>query len=646
MLNARRPHFLMIFHPNVCSDRLSEGCKRSLVNQTLQFSALQKVPEKFIKHLEGRLCGSVLLSGPSGNSWNVKLSKHDDGLFLDDGWGMFVKDHSIECGDSFVFRYDGDLHFSVQIFDQTSCEKEVAFYAKHSDARLIGKKRETGREPIPLNAAYLGNKRKTRSTHSPAFLEFEIVSKESKMDEHGNDSLHSIRVSDDGKYHQLSCSTIKDKISMASRKAMSMSMSSQGSLQREHRARQRKPKAIKEKKSTISTLIEQRASQYFVSEFPYFVRVMKASNVSGSGTLKLPVQFSMKYLPNCRTKVVLQNLKGDSWTLSSVPTIRVQTMHTLCGGWTGFVRDNDIKFEDICIFELVGDCEMRVRVVRLGMEGIDWDGLKGDITGLVASAQFISQMDESLPRSPNIQKPKNGARVCNGRGITAAKLTDGTSEANIPSKFATEHFPSCRTEIVLRNSKGECWNVNSYPSSVRCTAHTLCGGWMSFVRENNIKLGDTCVFELVGYLGGPMGWHLSRLKMATTAASTALSTATMASSTSTLRTQKKTTAPKVKFLAGINGYQGLRIQNNVVSMGTPVSTEQCFAKIVDSMRAASSYGGNNGGALSSTCNAAVEIFKIASIMNGLVLVGVAVGFALLRIEASVEEAESELCLVE
>ncbi|KAK1291183.1 hypothetical protein QJS10_CPB17g02551 [Acorus calamus] len=46
-----------------------------------------------------------------------------------------------------------------------------------------------------------------------------------------------------------------------------------------------------------------------------------------------------------------------------------------------------------------------------------------------------------------------------------------------------------------------------------------------------------------------------------------------------------------------------------------------------------------GGALSSTCNAVGEIFKIAAIMNGLVLVGVAVGFVLLRIEAAVEENE-------
>ncbi|KAL6318062.1 hypothetical protein AAG906_031134 [Vitis piasezkii] len=76
--------------------------------------------------------------------------------------------------------------------------------------------------------------------------------------------------------------------------------------------------------------------------------------------------------------------------------------------------------------------------------------------------------------------------------------------------------------------------------------------------------------------------------------------------------------------------------NSVVAMGVPVCTEQCFANVVGSLKA---KGRGGGGALSSTCSAASEIFRIAAIMNALVLIGVAVGFVLLRIEASVEESE-------
>ncbi|KAL3515232.1 hypothetical protein ACH5RR_022134 [Cinchona calisaya] len=99
---------------------------------------------------------------------------------------------------------------------------------------------------------------------------------------------------------------------------------------------------------------------------------------------------------------------------------------------------------------------------------------------------------------------------------------------------------------------------------------------------------------------------------------------------------------KVNCISGLNSFGGLKAHNNVVSLGLPVSTEQSFAKIVSSLNYPSSQikgrrGG--GGALSSTCNAAAEIFKIATIIPGLVLIGVAVGFVLLRIEAFVEESE-------
>ncbi|CAL9168320.1 unnamed protein product, partial [Musa hybrid cultivar] len=79
--------------------------------------------------------------------------------------------------------------------------------------------------------------------------------------------------------------------------------------------------------------------------------------------------------------------------------------------------------------------------------------------------------------------------------------------------------------------------------------------------------------------------------------------------------------------------------NDMSSLGVPTCTARCFAMVVSSLRSPHRKRSQGGGALSSTCNAAEEIFKIAAIMNGLVLVGVAVGFMLLRVEAPLEEAE-------
>ncbi|XP_027361699.1 uncharacterized protein LOC113869534 [Abrus precatorius] len=106
-----------------------------------------------------------------------------------------------------------------------------------------------------------------------------------------------------------------------------------------------------------------------------------------------------------------------------------------------------------------------------------------------------------------------------------------------------------------------------------------------------------------------------------------------------IRSTRSRKSNNVHFIRGINSYGGLKAQNSVTSLGLPVCTEQCFAKVVSSLKCPSSTGKGRSGAASSTCNAAGEIFQIAAVMNGLVLVGVAVGFVLLRLEASLEEAE-------
>ncbi|KAK7310878.1 hypothetical protein RJT34_08655 [Clitoria ternatea] len=110
-------------------------------------------------------------------------------------------------------------------------------------------------------------------------------------------------------------------------------------------------------------------------------------------------------------------------------------------------------------------------------------------------------------------------------------------------------------------------------------------------------------------------------------------------------TKTKKRINKVVHIKGLNSFGGLKANNDVLSLGLPLSTDNCFAKIVSAVKATASNGkgkrGGGGGALSSTCNAAGEIFTIAAIINGLVLVGVAVGFVLLRIEAWVEESEAE-----
>ena len=122
-------------------------------------------------------------------------------------------------------------------------------------------------------------------------------------------------------------------------------------------------------------------------------------------------------------------------------------------------------------------------------------------------------------------------------------------------------------------------------------------------------------------------------------ASATLSPATFTATAAIASQSSRGRRTNVHYITGLNSFGGLKAQNSAMTLGLPVCTEQSFAKVVSSLRAPSQGKGSGGGALSSTCSAIAEIFKIAAIMNGLTLVGVAVGFVLLRIEAAVEEAD-------
>ena len=54
--------------------------------------------------------------------------------------------------------------------------------------------------------------------------------------------------------------------------------------------------------------------------------------------------------------------------MNSVPDSKGRLVHTFGGGWMAFVRGNDLKLGDVCIFELVGKCELRVHISRVGRE--------------------------------------------------------------------------------------------------------------------------------------------------------------------------------------------------------------------------------------------------------------------------------------
>ncbi|KAL8232163.1 hypothetical protein R6Q57_001941 [Mikania cordata] len=526
-MNARRPHFIKGFNPNISIDK-------------------QKIPSKFVKHLEGKTTGTVYLMGPSGNTWHADLAQETDGLFIFNGWEAFVRDHFLENGDSLVFRYDGDLHFTLQIFDQSYCEKETAFYAEcHQDLSIFdqhfGKKREREYASLFTNTGDCVPKR-------PRSSQAHEVTNVAEMQLGLHESI-------DGQCEVAVFLNNTDYVSNALKNPINTVMPISEVCPSDDELGQ------------LSAVEADKIAQSFTSSFPHFTQVMKRFKHKWFLYYgNVPYQFAMAYLPNCKVKIMLHNLKGESWTVNSIPTTRVQTSHTFCGGWLAFVRGNNINIGDVCIFELVGKCEMRVNILRVRQEPLDHEhgdlkgstnGISNKISRIVTKKVKRKSLKTQIPAliegqkfAFSIEKVQIGvvakgsvgcqSKTANGKSGKAKALQEnkgssmtgctslksvpeekiaaesfissfpyfvrvmkkfnisGSYTLKIPFRFSMQHLPDCRTEITLLNLQGECWTVNSVPTLKVQTLHTICGGWMAFVRDNRLQLGDICIFELVG----------------------------------------------------------------------------------------------------------------------------------------------------
>ncbi|CAL8176326.1 unnamed protein product [Prunus armeniaca] len=66
----------------------------------------------------------------------------------------------------------------------------------------------------------------------------------------------------------------------------------------------------------------------------------------------------------------------------------------------------------------------------------------------------------------------------------------------IPTAFSREHFPQGKGfKAILKNAEGGKWTVNCIPNSPQ--SHNFSAGWYKFASANQIRIGDTCIFELL-----------------------------------------------------------------------------------------------------------------------------------------------------
>uniref|UniRef100_A0ACD5X9M8 Uncharacterized protein n=1 Tax=Avena sativa TaxID=4498 RepID=A0ACD5X9M8_AVESA len=87
------------------------------------------IPEEFVRRLKDEIPGEIRLKTRNGSSYAIGLSKNQGKLVLTVGWGQFVKNFDLQMGDSIILRYNGNSQFNVIIFDRLGREKALSVVA-------------------------------------------------------------------------------------------------------------------------------------------------------------------------------------------------------------------------------------------------------------------------------------------------------------------------------------------------------------------------------------------------------------------------------------------------------------------------------------------------------------------------------------
>ncbi|XP_078170397.1 B3 domain-containing protein LOC_Os12g40090-like [Carex rostrata] len=294
---------------------------------------------------------NIELEGPSGITWHVKMMRSNNTLRLRSGWKDFVTANKIDQNDILVFTYNGSSSFKVIIFDRSGCEKVAPFFAKNMKTETSEKSNDS---PIRENMA---------PHHEVKKEIIYLFSGNSDTDEYSCEiSNRAARARTTG---EKICGKRKQRDFV---QEASESVSDEG----EHgtvRKRKAKENHKVKKASHLYVIpfntyltkaqeeIANRMARKAQKGSDLLVKILTQTDTYTNRYCKLvlPSGFACKVLHRKKKKIILvpANLDKRNNTCTANYCFKNKKMVRYIGkGWRQFVRENELKQGDLCLFEL------------------------------------------------------------------------------------------------------------------------------------------------------------------------------------------------------------------------------------------------------------------------------------------------------
>ncbi|XP_068461785.1 B3 domain-containing transcription factor VRN1-like [Phaseolus vulgaris] len=430
------------------------------------------LPKMFTrKHGDG-MSNPVFLRSPDGTEWKIYWVRSDGEIWFQNGWKEFATYYSLDHGHLLFFEYQGTTHFQVHIFDNsaleidypshtTHCRKENLVHISDDSNELLLEQlscQNTRVKPTlssPQPCKKMKNSITTNVVRSPnlVHLHQHVQTKSPSIQEEKSikQKLHEV----EGKHaFNSECSKVEQLTSTALKKAIT-----------------------------------------FRPEHPFFLLVMKESLIKRY-YLKIPPHFVEKYLKNTREVVNLEVLDGRTWpVIYSAPRIS--------GGWKKFASENNLNVGDVCVFEMIKRIQGLAFIVSIFRGAEEPSFPISQVKDFQLESDFKSKILTRAHKEASKFKSENPFFM-----VTLPSKENTTRYLCVPIYFARKYLIKFNQNVMMIQFRNKLWPVKFVCNS--SSSAKFSAGWALFARENNLKPGDICVFELVNRKDATLVVHVFR----------------------------------------------------------------------------------------------------------------------------------------
>ncbi|KAF1884001.1 hypothetical protein Lal_00012961 [Lupinus albus] len=418
------------------------------------------IPRAFTDKYGEGLPKTVILKAPNDEEWKVNLVKHDGKIWFQEGWKEFAEYHSLEEG-----------HFVVFIFDMSALEIDYPF--KRVEGKRAYKDQGEKHAMVESLEDYRPSQ-KRKDNSSLEFLQFKKKSRRVEVESISNLSKATLCHTD------IKC------------------------------------------EEGPHTTIKQVSALDMVPSFkpcnPSFMVFMQPSYILSRGLPNLPPKFCKRHfdLDNKHREVNLRVSNGRVWPVRYlIRKINNRTKFELSRGWKAFAKGNNLKVGNVCIFELIDKRDLSFQVYISSGTDNSICSTSQDFKLNVSCPKAKYEMLD-LPSSKFAEKPKvatsskqtaaldraRNFKPCNPSFLVVMRPSyiNFQAKLSLPSKFVKRYFDMGikNGEMNLLLANGRVWPTR-YCIRGDCdrTRFELSSGWKQFCKDNNLEVGDVCIFELI-----------------------------------------------------------------------------------------------------------------------------------------------------